>query len=372
MPETDNICAYSRRTHFILSLLQSQCYNHGHFSVFGYKMAIVLSILTFSFLSCLGAVDSDTNITSCTSLLNDQCRQNLTSCPQPPCEFSCGRTEPQFSCSQDCSPSGNLTTGKLCKALECQATDYCDQVCLRLNCDTTSCNSKDCRQRCVLADCGSMACKQNVVTCDQVAVIPQNGQTMTCAAKSCNQMCQRSSKSDSCDMTCLETVETCEQRGLTSKLHYSCSGGVKNCTQKANLYAIADMECGAESCKQSCSFSRCGMSCSARTLACMQSQDGFGHEEVNMYCDAGVCRQHCGDSKCNMTCSSTVNECYQTCEQGNCLARCDARSCYGVKGMSTSTQSPTRFYPTNGISYIRWTSLSLHLPIITLGRVIFG
>lgn len=335
-------------------------------------MAFVL--FTVALAIFFGAVDSTTNITSCTSSLNDQCRQNLTTCSHPPCAFSCGRKTPQFSCSQDCSPipSANLTTGHLCSTLDCQASAYCDQICSRLNCDFTRCTSRDCRQRCVLADCGSMACRQSVTSCDQAALIPQNAQIMNCEAKSCNQICQRSSKTVSCDMTCLETVETCEQKGLTGKFQFKCSGGVKNCTQKANLYGIADMVCEAERCEQACSHSTCSMSCSTPAHECTQSEDGFGFEVVTMYCDANVCRQHCDDTKCNMTCSSAVKECYQTCKKGDCLVRCDAETCYGVKGISTSTPSRTWFNPTDGGSLTRGKFLPLCLVLISLDKRVFN
>ena len=296
------------------------------------------------------------------------------SCPHPPCAFSCGGKTPQFSCSQDCSPipSANLTTGHLCGALECQASAYCDQTCSRLNCDSSSCTSRDCRQRCVLADCGSMACKQSVTSCEQVALIPQNGQVMNCEAKSCNQVCQRSSKSKnvSCDMTCSETVETCKQKGLTGKFQFKCSGGVKNCTQKTHLYAIADMMCEAERCEQACSHSTCSMSCSTRAHECTQSEDGFGFKVVTMNCDANVCRQHCDDAKCTMTCSSAVKECHQTCKKGNCLVRCDAETCYGVNGISTPP--PTWFYPTDGASHTSGTLLPWCLVLISLGERVFN
>ena len=77
-------------------------------------MALFLSLVVcVEFVTSVVLV-SATNVAvvaSCTSLINDQCTQNLTSCLQPPCSLSCGRTSPQFSCSQDCVPSANLTDG---------------------------------------------------------------------------------------------------------------------------------------------------------------------------------------------------------------------------------------------------------------------
>ena len=317
-------------------------------------------------MTFLGAAESVTNVTSCTSLSNDQCNQNLTSCTQPPCTFSCGRTTPQFSCSQECQPipSANLTKGNLCDALECQASQNCYQICSQLDCNSTSCSSKDCRQVCVFADCGSMWCQQGVINCDQLAQIPANHQVMKCDAKSCNQNCQGGSKSYSCDMTCSETVETCEQRELSGKFQQKCSAGVRNCTQKAHLYAVGNMECEADRCVQACSHSTCDMSCSTGARECTQTQDGFGSEVVNMYCAADVCNQNCDDSKCNMTCSSAVKECSQRCKKGNCLVTCDAEVCYGVKGMSIST--PTWFHPTDSVLHIRCTLFTLWLVLIPL------
>ena len=112
------------------------------------------------------------------------------------------------------------------------------------------------------------------------------------------------------------------------------------------------------------------MSCSTRAHECTQNGDGLGFDVVTMYCDANVCRQHCDDAKCNMTCSSAVKECYQTCKKGNCLVRCDAETCYGVKGISTS--SPTWFYPTDGGSHTRDTLLPLCLVLISLGERVFN
>ena len=325
-----------------------------------------LLLLTFTFVTCLGVVHSATNITSCTSLLNDQCEQNLTSCSQPPCTFSCGRTSPQFSCRQDCSPipSANLTEGNLCDALECQASENCNQICLRVNCNATSCTSRDCRQTCTLADCGSMVCQQGVINCVQVAQIPQrNGQIMNCDAKSCNQKCQRSSKSgDPCVMSCSETVETCKQRGLSAKFRSKCLGGVKNCTQNADLFAIGHMECDAERCVQACFHSSCIMNCSSRARECTQTEDGFGSEVITMHCAADVCKQHCDDTKCKMTCASTVKECSQTCKGGNCAVTCDAEICYGEKGISTA--NPTWIPPTNGVSNTRSALLTLCLVLM--------
>ena len=318
-------------------------------------------------VTCLGAVDSVTRITSCTSLSNDQCLQNLTSCPQPPCKFSCDRS--QFSCIQVCRPipSSNLTKGNLCDALDCQASQNCHQICLQLDCNSTSCSSKECRQICQFADCGSMWCQQGVNKCNQLAHTPTNGQVMKCDAKSCNQHCrQRSSKNYSCGMTCSETVETCEQSGLVGNFQQKCSAGVKNCTQKTNLYAIGNMECEADRCAQACTHSTCNMSCSSRALECTQTGGAgvFGFDVVNMYCAADVCKQHCDTSKCNMTCSSTVKECSQTCKRGKCLVRCDAQVCYRVKGMSTST--PTWFYPTDSVSHISGALLTLWLVLMLL------
>jgi len=325
---------------------------------------MALFLLTLTFMTRLTAVDSTANITSCTSLSNDQCKQNLTSCPQPPCAFSCGRTAPQYSCSQDCSPSGNLTEGNICGALECQASDYCNQICLRLDCNSLSCTSRNCRQTCTLADCRSMTCQQSVISCEQMVLIPPKGQVMKCDAKSCNQNCQRSSRGHSCDMTCSETVETCDQTVRSSKSsQLQCSAGVKNCTQRLQLFAIGHLECDASRCVQQCSLSSCSMKCLSSARECTQTQDGFGSEEVTMFCDADICRQHCSDAKCNVTCSSTVKECYQTCNSGNCLVTCDAENCYGVKGMST-TPIPTWFYPTDGVSPTQGTLLTLCLVVM--------
>ena len=208
--------------------------------------------------------------------------------------------------------------------------------------------------------------QKDVTSCDQAALIPQNALIMNCEAKSCNQICEKSSTTVSCDMTCLETVETCEQKGFTGKFQFKCSGGVKNCTQKTG-HAIADMVCEAERCEQACLQGTCSMSCSTPAHECTQNGDGFGFEVVTMYCDAVVCRQHCDDTKCNMTCSSAVKECYQTCKKGNCLVRCDAETCYGVKGISSTTPSS----PKDGGSLTRGTLLPLCLVLISLAKIIF-
>lgn len=309
-------------------------------------MALLLWALTFG-VTCLVAQHSATNVTSCTSIINDQCNQNLTSCAKPPCSLSCGRTSPQYFCNQDCVPSTNLTEGYQCHALECQASQLCYQTCSRINCNSSTCTSRNCNQNCVLADCGRMQCKANVTICNQVATIPQNGQVMQCDAKSCNQECKSSGKTFSSDLTCSSSVETCWQRGLTGKFNLKCLHRVQNCTQKADLFSIANMECDADRCEQNCFHSTCTMSCSESARQCTQSEDGFGSAVVTMNCDAQVCRQDCEDSRCDMTCSSPVKQCFQTCRSGTCFTRCDAEICHG--DASTSTRSPR---PANAISKI--------------------
>lgn len=144
------------------------------------KMALVLLLITtVTCIADVGSAISVTTVTRCTSLINDQCRQNLTSCPLPPCSLSCGRTSPQFSCSQDCIPSANLTEGYLCNALECQASQFCYQTCSRINCNSSVCTSKNCNQHCWVADCGRMLCKENVTNCNQAAMFQRMAKAWT-------------------------------------------------------------------------------------------------------------------------------------------------------------------------------------------------
>ncbi|XP_078358359.1 uncharacterized protein LOC144643094 [Oculina patagonica] len=327
---------------------------------------MTLFLVVVAIVTCIAGVDSATNVTtvtSCTSLINDQCQQNLTSCPQSPCSLSCGRTSPQFSCSQDCIPSANLTEGYLCDALECQPSQFCYQTCSRINCNSSTCTSKDCNQQCWVADCGRMVCKENVTNCNQVAVIPKNGQVMDCDAKACNQECKSSGKSFTSDLTCSSSVETCEQRGLTGKFNLKCLPGVKNCTQKADLFSIANMECDGDRCEQSCFHSTCNMNCSSSVRECTQSEDGFGSAVINMNCDADVCRQDCGDSRCTMTCSSTVKECTQTCK-GTCVIKCDAEVCNdGTTSTPTTAARPP--IPTNSISKIGVNIVTICLVVMS-------
>ena len=206
-------------------------------------MALFLSlVICLEFVTAAVSATNVTVVATCTSLINDQCTQNLTSCLQPPCSLSCGRTSPQFSCSQDCVPSANLTDGYLCDALECQASQYCDQTCNNINCNSSTCTSNQCTQQCFVADCGRMVCKEDVSNCNQAAIIPKTGQNMHCAARSCNQECKSCKKSFLSGMTCSSSVETCEQRGLNGKFYFKCLAGVKNCTQKTDLFSIANME----------------------------------------------------------------------------------------------------------------------------------
>ena len=316
-------------------------------------MALFLSLVICVEFVTAAVLVSATNVAvvaSCTSLINDQCTQNLTSCLQPPCSLSCGRTSPQFSCSQDCVPSANLTDGYLCDALECQASQYCYQTCNNINCNSSTCTSNQCTQQCFVADCGRMVCKADVSNCNQVAIIPKTGQAMHCAARSCNQECKSCKKSFLSEMTCSSTADTCEQRGLNGKLHLNCLAGVKNCTQKTDLFSIANMKCHGDKCVQRCFHSTCDMNCSSTVRECAQSEDGLGSAVITMSCDAQVCTQHCGDSRCNMICSSSVKECTQTCK-GTCSMRCDAEVCHSDS--TTTTTRPSLYpIPTNSISKI--------------------
>ena len=114
-------------------------------------MALFLSlVICVAFVTAAVSATNVTVVASCTSLVNDQCTQNLTSCLQPPCSLSCGRTSPQFSCSQDCVPSANLTDGYLCDALECQALQHCYQTCNNINCNSSTCTSNQCTQQLLL------------------------------------------------------------------------------------------------------------------------------------------------------------------------------------------------------------------------------
>lgn len=248
--------------------------------------SFLLVVICMTSIASVVSATNVTVITSCTSLINDQCTQNLTSCLQPPCSLSCGRTSPQFSCSQDCVPSGNFTEGYLCDELECQASQFCYQTCNNINCNSSTCTSNDCTQQCFVADCGRMVCKEDVSNCKQVAIIPENGQAMDCGAKSCNQECKSCKKSFSSEMTYSSSVETCEQRGLNGKFNLKCLPGVKNCTQKTDLFSIASMECHGDRCVQSCFHSTCNMNCSSRVRECAQSEDGFGSAVITMNCAA--------------------------------------------------------------------------------------
>lgn len=282
--------------------------------------------------------------------------------------FSCGRTSPHFSCSQECLPilSTNLTQGDLCDDLECQASDNFQQICSQLSCNAMSCTSKECYQRLLLADCGSMVCKRSVNNYEQLAQLPLNGQIMICDGKLRNQRCQSRKNDGLCDMKCSETAGACEQRGISGKYRFKCSAGVKNCTQNADLFAIGQIECDADSCVQSCYHSTCSMSCSSSVQMCMQSEDGFASEEIIMNCDADVCKQHCGVAACNMTCASSVKVCFQTCKRGNCVVRCDAEKCYGEKGLSSTTSSPSWVLPTNAGSHVKGTWLFSCLKLVYL------
>ena len=315
------------------------------------RMALfLLMVICVTFVAAVVSATNVTVVVSCTSLINDQCKQNLTSCLQPPCSLSCGRTSPQFSCSQDCVPSANLTEEYLCGTLECQASQHCHQTCNSINCNSSTCTSHDCTQQCFVADCGRMVCEEDVSKCNQVAIIPKTGQDMHCGARSCNQECKSCKKSFLSEMTCSSSVETCEQRGLNGKFYLKCLAGVKNCTQKTDLFSIATMECHGDKCVQSCFHSTCDMNCSSNVRECAQSEDGLGSAVLTMNCDAQVCTQHCGDSRCNMICSSSVKECTQTCK-GTCTIRCDAEVCHDDLTIAT-TRPSLSLIPTNSISKI--------------------
>lgn len=294
-------------------LLYTPCHVKSRYVTL-YKQKMVLLVLVLTLVTSIAAVDSATNITSCTSLTNNECLQNLTSCLQPPCLLSCGRTSPQQSCIQDCVAS-SLNHSKIyqCDALECQASQFCSQICYKINCKSLTCTAKDCNQECLRTTCG-MVCHTNVTNCTQAAYNPENAQFMKCSAKSCSQDYTLSSKNFSSELTCLSAVENCNQRGQSGKFNLKCLSGVKNCTQRAKTFSNTNMQCDGDSCEQSCSYSTCNMSCSVSVQECTQFEDLFAPSVVTMNCDANVCKQKCGGGQCNMTCSSNVKECTQICK----------------------------------------------------------
>ena len=309
-------------------------------------MALVLTLVTS--IAVIAVVDSATNITSCTSFTNDECLQNLTSClAHSPCLLSCGRTSPQQTCIQDCITSRGSNQSEIyqCDALECQALQFCSQICSRISCESLTCTAKDCDQECLRTSCGKMVCHKNVTKCTQAAYYPENAQIMECGAKSCNQDYILSGKTFSSELTCLSTVETCNQSGKSAKLNLKCLTGVKNCTQRARSFSNTNMQCDGDNCEQSCYDSTCNMSCSASVKNCTQFEEWYNGYEVTMNCDADVCTQKCHSGQCNMTCSSNVKECTQICKQGTCFTRCNAEICHRDYGISTTAGST--FYPTN-------------------------
>ena len=90
-------------------------------------------------------------------------------------------------------------------------------------------------------------------------------------------------------MACTSSVETWEQRGLNGKFYLTCLAEVKNCTQKTDLFSIANMECHGDKCVQSCFHRTCDMNCSSSVL---KSEDGLGSAVIIMSCDAQVSTQH--------------------------------------------------------------------------------
>ena len=297
-------------------------------------------------MTSIVAVDSATNITSCTSLTNDECLQNLTSCLQPPCLLSCGRTSPQQTCTQDCVASRGSNHSEIyqCDALECQALQYCSQVCHRINCKTLTCTAKDCNQECLRTSCGKMVCHKNATNCTQAVYNPENAQIMECSAKSCDQDYTLSSETFSSELTCFSAVESCTQSGKSGKFNLKCLSGT--CTQRARTFSNTNMQCDGDSCDQSCStYSTCNMSCSASVKECTQFEEWNGASGIKMNCDADVCTQKCNGGHCNMTCTSNVKECTQLCKQGTCSTRCSAEICLRDFGISTTAGSTS--YPTN-------------------------
>ena len=185
------ICSNKEGTPFnLFSEPQQHCHiKSPYLYVTLYKQKMVSLVLVLTLVTSIVAVDSATNITSCTSLTNDECLQNLTSCLQPPCLLSCGRTSPQQTCTQDCVASRGSNHSEMyqCDALECQALQYCSQVCHRINCKTLTCTAKDCNQECLRTSCGKMVCHKNATNCTQAVYNPENAQIMECSAKSCDQ-----------------------------------------------------------------------------------------------------------------------------------------------------------------------------------------
>lgn len=331
---------------------------------------MVLLVLALALVTSTAVVDAATNITSCTSLTNNECLQNLTTCLQSPCLLSCGRTSPQQSCIQDCfaSRGSNLSEIYQCHALECQALQSCSQLCYRINCESLTCTAKVCDQECFRTSCGKMACHKNVTNCTQVAYYPDNSQIMECSAKSCNQHYTLSSNTFSSELTCLSAVETCNQSGKSAKLNLKCLSGVKNCTQRAKSNSNTNMQCDGDNCEQSCSHSTCNMSCSASVKKCTQFKESYSAFVVTMNCDADVCMQKCDGGHCNMTCSSNVKECTQICKQGTCFTKCNAVICHSDFGISTTAWSTS--YPTNPTVSSKSSGNILTVSLVVISLVI--
>ena len=316
-----------------------------------YKQMIVSLVLVLTLVSSIAAADSATNITSCTSLTNDECLQNLTSCLQPPCLLSCGRTSPQQTCIQDCVASRGSNHSEMyqCDALECQALQFCSQICKRISCKSLTCTAKDCNQECLTTSCGKMVCHKNATNCTQAAYNPENALIMECSAKSCDQDYILSSETFSSELTCFSAVESCTQSGKSGKFNLKCLSGVKTCTQRAKPFSNTNMQCNGDSCEQSCStYSTCNMSCAASVKECTQFEEWSGASVVTMNCDADVCTQNCTSGQCIMTCTSNVKECTQICKQPTCSATCNAEIClrdFGISTTAGSTSYPST-YPT--------------------------
>lgn len=302
-------------------------------------------------MTSIAAVDSATNITSCTSVTNDECLQNLTSCLQPPCLLSCGWTSPQQTCFQECVTSrrSNLSEIYQCDAVECQALQFCSQTCYRINCKSLTCTAKDCNQECLRTSCGKMVCHKNATNCTQAVYHAKNAQIMECNAKSCDQDYTLSSKTFSSELTCFSAVESCTQKAKSGKFNLKCLSGVRTCTQRVKTFSSTNMQCDGDSCEQTCStYSTCNMSCSASVKECTQFEEWSGASVVTMTCDADVCTQTCNSGQCNMTCTSNVKNCTQICKRGTCSTMCNAEIClrdFGISTTAGSTSYPST-YPT--------------------------
>ena len=370
-----------------LQLVQQKSYIKRHFNhVFSLyyivflvaKMALLMMIALLSVTVRL--VDSANNKDSCDFMSNiNSCTQ--TTCVPSPCTMLCGLKTPYDKCSQICG-----SQQRACDNVNCRSKESCEQTWSQDNGGSMTCDSKDCDQICSTCN---MSCVSSVTAgrCKQICTGTLKGGTrcdaIVCNASNCTQTCGKGN----CNMDCPLGVKYCSQNALGNvtmlcegdECKQICQQGgcdllclprAKSCTQIASagnpelsVSANLTMRCQGDVCTQACYSGYCDMTCPLGVKTCTQS--AFGGN-VTMKCDGDVCEQFCYDGECNLICSASVTKCSQLCRN----EKCTAVKLTSSNGPTTTKTTATTNAKRSGAAYQIWSSFLGVFQVLMLALIV--